>query len=75
MDEMTTTTLNLCEVNAILAGLRTLQYWLTEVDGGLPSEIDEIFAPGGSEGMTLEEIDNLCERINLGTVRIEEETD
>lgn len=74
MDEMTTT-LNLCEVNAILAGLRTLQYWLTEVEGSLPSEIDEIYAPGGNDGMTIEQINDLCERINSGTVRIEDESD
>ncbi len=73
-DKMTTTTLNLVEVNAILAGLRTLQYWLIEVDGSLPSEIDEIFAPGGTDGLTIEQIDDLCERLNCGTVMIGDET-
>jgi len=52
------------ELDAILAGLRLLQTDL-RVSENIPSSIHDIFTNNGAHGgLTIEEIDVLCERLN-----------
>jgi hypothetical protein len=51
------------ELAAVLAGLRLLQQSL-ERGNGLPHEIEQICAAAGA-GLTSQEINRLCQRINV----------
>lgn len=54
---------------AIIAGLRLLQETIGENSGNLPEGIEEIFTNGYTidveDQLTLEDIDRLCEEINV----------
>lgn len=54
------------ELAAVLAGLRALQDLRDMTAGELPIEISDIFTNGESHpGLTNDEIDQLCERLNV----------
>jgi hypothetical protein len=55
------------ELDAVLAGLRLLQHALERSDG-LPYGIGQIYSYRG-RGLTIAQIDHLCQRLNLGSGR------
>jgi hypothetical protein len=55
------------ELDAVLAGLRLLQHAL-ERDDGLPYGIGHIYSYSGP-GLTSAQIDQLCQRLNVGNGR------
>ena len=58
------------ELAAILAGLRLLEDELERSDGALPSGIHDIWRGGKPAGLTITQIDRLCETLNTQRVRI-----
>lgn len=59
------------ELGAVLAGLRTLQEMMIEQPDGVRFKFafSEIMTDGGSiEPLTVEEIDELCQKINTSTI-------
>lgn len=58
-------TFDIRQASAILAGLRLLQWQLEHDD--LPAGIQAIYGNAGTiDGLDPDEIDDLCEEINLG---------
>jgi hypothetical protein len=51
------------EIATVLAGLRLLQQGL--IVGGLPDSVQDILLGAEGDGLSPEEIDELCERINV----------
>ena len=70
--------LELTEINTLLAGLRLLETHFTgnQYYGTLPSGIYDILTDAGEDQPpTVEALDELAVRINLGTVYVEDDDD